>query len=119
MTIRNTDHFMSQLWDWGLLDKCFSPTKIKATDIDGFIERNKKFLVIETKSHNAIVPLGQQIMFNNMIETGLFTILVIWGEANQPEKCLLMTRKTTKEFLSITEAELTALVKKWFDYANS
>jgi len=119
MTIRDTDNYLSQLWDWGFFDECFLPTRIKVTDIDGFVERNKKFLVIETKSHNAPVPMGQQIMFDNMIKTGLFTVLVIWGEANYPEKCLLITRKIKKEYNPVTAFELVELVKKWFRYANS
>ena len=110
---------MSQLWSWGFLDQCFENTKIKVTDIDGFVERNSKFLVIETKSHDAKLPVGQQIMFEKMIGTGLFTVLVIWGEANKPKRCLLMTRKTVLEYNPVSEQQVVDLVRKWFHYADS
>jgi len=119
MTIRNKEWYKEQLWDWGFLDDCFKPTKIKVTDIDGFVERNGLFLVIETKSHDANIPFGQQIMFENMIKTGLFTVLIIWGEANQPEKAKIFTRKIIKLFNPADENIIRLLVEKWFNYANN
>lgn len=83
MTIRNEKAFLEGIWDWGCLDDCF-PGKMKITDIDGFFERKGKFLVLETKQPGVTVPLGQEIMFKNMQRTGLFTVIVVWGEKNNP-----------------------------------
>lgn len=118
MTIRNEEYYKSQLWDWGFLDGCFSPTKIKVTDIDGFVERNGKFLVIETKSPGAEIPYGQRIMFNQMIKSGLFTIYIVWGYANNPERIRIITRKTDIE-RDCDELLLQRYVIRWFEYANS
>jgi hypothetical protein len=119
MTIKNRSYYIGQLWDWGFLDECFRPTKIKVTDIDGFVERNGKFLLIETKSNDAKIPTGQQIMFDNMIKTSLFTVFIIWGNANQPEKGRLFTRKKTIEYPTLNEVKIIQIVKAWFKYANN
>ena len=50
MTINDPVKFCAGLWDWGILNGCFGDTLIKPTDIDGFVERNGKFLFFETKS---------------------------------------------------------------------
>lgn len=109
---------MNNLWDWGILDGCFGDTKIKPTDIDGFIERNGFFLVIETKSPGVEVKLGQMITFKRMIDIGKFTILIIWGKPGKPEKMLLMTRKITKEYHGGVD-ELREIITQWFSYANN
>lgn len=118
MTINNLENYLSQLWDWGFLDPCFGATQIKVTDIDGFVERNGKFLVIECKSHDSEIPKGQDIMFKAMGRTGLFTILVIWGEKNKPERCKLLTRKGEFVYLDVNENKIKKIVADWYQYAN-
>ena len=118
MTIRNTQNYMSQLWDWGFLDQCFEGTKIKVTDIDGFVERNGKFLLLECKSHDALIPMGQDIMFKKMISTGLFTVLVLWGEANKPERCELRTSSKTYIYPNADVSFIQKLVHGWFISVN-
>lgn len=114
MTIRNPAFYQSNVWDWGFLDQCFTGTKIKVTDIDGFVERNGKFLVIECKSHNASIPAGQDIMFKKMIETGLFCVMIIWGDANKPEKCELRMKDKTYKYETTDTVFIQRLVHGWF-----
>jgi hypothetical protein len=114
MTIKSPAFYNTQLWDWGFLDQCFEGTKIRATDIDGFVERHGKFLVIECKSHNAAIPTGQDIMFKNMIATGLFTVLIIWGEANKPERCELRLKDKTYNYSKVDKVYIQRLVHGWF-----
>jgi hypothetical protein len=118
MTINNKDFYTSQLWDWGFLDQCFDGTKIKVTDIDGFVERNGKFLLIECKSHNALIPTGQDIMFKKMIATQLFTVLILWGEANKTERCELRTKDKTYFYPDANNAFIQRLVHGWFKSVN-
>lgn len=118
MTIKNKYFYASQLWNWGFLDQCFEGTKIKVTDIDGFVERNGKFLLIECKSHNAVIPTGQEIMFKRMVETGLFTILIIWGEANKPERCELRIKEKTYPYKNADDVFIQRLVHGWFKSAT-
>lgn len=88
MTIRNVGAYLKSLWDWGLLNGCFGSTRIKPTDIDGMVERNGQFLILEGKPGTNGAALdcrpigdGQRILFDALQKTGLFTVLVIWGDA--------------------------------------
>ena len=120
MTIQNTDLFMSGLWDWAILDGCFGGTKIKPTDIDGFIERNGKFLVIETKRTGAMLKNGQMIMFKSMIKTGVFTVVIVWGMKNCPTEMQVFypppSNPTLKKIATIDD--LRRVVNWWFINAD-
>lgn len=119
MTIENEKLYLEGIWDWAILDGCFGDTKIKPTDIDGFIERNGKFLVIETKKVGVPVKDGQLITFKSLIKTGAFSVLIVWGERNKPEKILKMTRNGTVQFENSNLEKLREIVSNWFIYANS
>lgn len=119
MTIENENLYMEGIWDWSILDGCFGETKIKPTDIDGFIERHGKFLVIETKKKNTPIKDGQLITFRNLVKTGIFSVLIVWGEKNKPEKIRKMTRNGEIEFDNTNLEKLRQLVSDWFEYANS
>lgn len=118
MTIKNAEFYNTNIWDWGFLDGCFGETRIRVTDIDGFVERKGKFLVIECKSHNSSIPTGQDIMFKKMTETGLFCVLIIWGDANKPEKCELRIKDKIYKYESSDTAFIQQIVRKWFASVN-
>jgi hypothetical protein len=85
MTIYWPDTYLRSIWDWKILDGCF-PRGIRPTDIDGWVELCGYFLVLEGKGPGVPVPEGQRRAFNrmhrwNQIIPGLFTIIVIWGDA--------------------------------------
>jgi len=119
MTINNPDVYFDGIWDWACLDGCFKETKIKPTDIDGFVERNGRFLVLETKHPGARIPYGQEITFTRMVETGLFTVIVIWGEKNAPEEIELRTSKTTRHYDDVDNEKLRQIVTAWFEWAEN
>jgi hypothetical protein len=85
MTIRDPIKFMEGFWDWGFLDNSL-PGKIKVSDIDGIVEINGKFLILETKNYGAAIPIGQKIMYEKLWKTGLFTIVYLWGEKSFVEE---------------------------------
>ena len=118
MTIVNMDHYMSNIWDWGFLNRCFGNTNIRVTDIDGMVERKGKFLVIETKSHDAPIPEGQKRMFEAMKNNSAFTVLIIWGDKNLPQKCKLILEGNEYEFSSVTAGTIQDIVSMWFHFAN-
>lgn len=118
MTINNEKVFLDGLWDWGCLDGCFGETKIAPTDIDGFVERNGHFLVLETKHPNTRIPYGQEITFKEMIKTGLFTVVIIWGEKNIPEEIELRTSKAIWHFNNANIKNLYWIVSEWFKWAE-
>lgn len=114
MTINNPTEYVNNLWDWSILDGCFGQTKIAPTDIDGITERNGRFLLIETKSLGVPIPNGQSILFDNLIAKG-FTVLVIWGKANEPEKLQIWGLK--KPYRADIN-ELRSIVSQWFKWAD-
>ena len=115
MNLRSKSGFMAALWDWEFLNDCFGGTRIRVTDIDGLVERNGKFLVIETKSPGKDIPRGQQILFDQMVETGIFVVLVIWGEPNAPKRAQFWGC----EPMDADEEKIKSLVRRWYDYANN
>ena len=119
MTIADKERYMVNLWDWGCLDGCFGDTRIKPTDIDGFVERNGRFLVIETKEPTASIPKGQEITLQALARTGLFTIMIVWGHPGKPERIRLFSARGERYFGDANLDKLRDLVKGWFRYANT
>ena len=118
MTINNAELFMAGFWDWGCLDGCFGETKIKPTDIDGFVERNGRFLIFETKKPNADIPMGQQITFDRLIELGVVTVVIIWGLKNKPERIRLLTSRILIDYPNADMETLQHITRKWFEWAD-
>ena len=118
MTIENPDEFLANLWDWAILDGCFGETRIRPTDIDGLVERNGRFLLIEAKSPGVEIKTGQMITFKKLIDTGCFTVLLVWGERNQPQRITLMTPHITKEYETASLDTLRGITRSWFTWAN-
>lgn len=110
---------MNSIWDWGFLDGCFSNTGIKVSDLDGIVERNGRFLVFETKSPGADIPTGQAIMFESMVATGLFNVMLIWGKPSTPERIRIYTPHNPEGLeLEATSDMVQAIVKGWFKDIN-
>lgn len=85
MTIENWDAFRRSIWNWKPLCRCF-PRGIEPMDIDGWCEVGGVFLVLEGKAPGVCLKDGTVNTFKRMQrwnETvpGLFTIIVIWGDA--------------------------------------
>jgi len=98
---------------------CFGETRIEPTDIDGFVERKGKFLVLETKHKDVPIPAGQKITFDSLAKTGYFSIFVMWGEKDKPEKALLITRKGEFEYNAADIEFCRKVVSSWFLFAEN
>lgn len=85
MTIEDPVRYVEGIWDWGILKGCFGDTRIEPTDVDGLVERNGHFLLLEAKAPGVPVKQGQWWTFNALRNTGYFTIIVVWGQTNAPE----------------------------------
>lgn len=119
MTIGNITTFTNNIWDWGILSGCFSATKTAPTDIDGVIEKNGNFLILEAKSPGVSIKTGQQILFDSLHKLGKFTIIVIWGARDSPEEMQVFYpngRKTEKKKCNLDD--LRNMVAKWYAYAD-
>ena len=122
MTIRNLDSFIGALWDWKFLDdSCFPGTRITVGDLDGIVERNGEFLVIEAKGEN--VPLkpnsGQDILYRALAKKG-FTVVYLNGEKNNTKYMTILNPCDTKwgERRVATNADVIAFISTWFQRAN-
>ena len=60
--------------------ECF-PRNINFSDIDGIVEINGNFLLLEWKSYAGNIPTGQKIMFSRMTQDNRFTVFIICGDA--------------------------------------
>lgn len=120
MTINNLKAYVDNLWDWGFLDDCFGNTRIRVTDVDGLVERNGCFLLIEAKSQGKPVPMGQKILFRSLTQKG-FTVLVLWGEPNIPIFMQVWhPASDDPEPVELCSADIVkCFVTNWFKQANS
>lgn len=118
MTIQNAELFVAGIWDWGFLNECFHPTRIRVTDIDGFIERNGHFLILETKQRGVSIPTGQLISFQQIVKQGHW-VLVIWGHQKEPVHDLLLMMPSHELRYTDEETEtIQDIVRDWFRWAD-
>jgi len=118
MSIQNLNAFINSMWDWAVLDGCFGTTKIRPTDIDGLVERNGRFLLLEAKGVGKLVGRGQQKVFDQLQRTGVFTIIIVWGDPGKPNRIALLTRHGTKHYERATIATLRMIVSNWYQWAD-
>jgi len=76
--IRSVASFMRSLPDWTEFNDCFAPSRIRISDIDGIVERNGQFLVLDFKHPNATLNTGQRILYQQLARKG-FTVVVVYG----------------------------------------
>jgi hypothetical protein len=123
-TIYNPEKFQQKLpagydgaFDWTWTAGCFGNTKIEPMDFDGVVERCGNFLLFETKEAGKEIPEGQRITLETAFNTGVFTIICVWG-------------KRSPEVIEVWHPEITArpryngvdaarrVVSRWFEWAN-
>ena len=119
MTVNNPEAYLAGVWDWGILRGCFGETKIEPTDVDGLVERKGRFLLIEAKDSTADLKQGQRITLEALHKTGVFTIVIVWGPTDCPERIELWTRKGRFNYESADLAKLRDIVSQWFRWADS
>jgi len=106
-----------------------------ATDIDVFIERKGRFLILETKSYQAgsgiRVPFGQYLALKALAALEPFDVWLV-GETDDPNKLYwldLGSREPTKvrtapvwfkhrQFQRTTKDGLAIMAKEWFSEAS-
>jgi len=115
LSIRDEKKYLANLWDWKILNGCFGKTKISPTDVDGFVERNGSFLLIETKLPGNEVTIGQKITYNHLIKIPRFFVLIIWGKKDSPEELQFWGKNKMKADLN----KLREMVQRWFKFADN
>ena len=114
MTIRSEAAYMRNLWNWQCLDGCMGERKQCVSDVDGIVERNGQFLVIETKSTGVEVPMGQSIMFSSFTRLPEFRVLIVWGK---PGHVTHMQRWGGSK-REATNEDMENAVKEWWGRVN-
>ena len=69
--------------DFYVFDDCF-PGNIRMSDVDGFVEINHSFLMLEWK-HNDQLPRGQEIAFQRFSKIEGDIVFVVQGNAETME----------------------------------
>lgn len=124
------EEYAKKLWNWTPFNSCFM-RGIKLTDIDGMVEANNHFLVIEGKTSTAgEVKLGQYNALFRMSFRDGFTVIYFEGDTeteNSPQKiyCWRILRKGISMDYHFGEEkidhieELKSIIKEWFQLADS
>ena len=91
------------------------------TDVDGIVEVNARFLLVEWK-HGQEIPTGQRIMFERM--TGLgndFMVLVIDGNARtgQANATCWFQNGEQRDWRDGSIDEVRQAMQDWSDWAQS
>lgn len=118
MTIRDLEKYVARLWDWGFLDDCWGRTKIRVSDLDGIVERRDHFLVLEAKGIGVNLTTGQRLMFEAMVRTGHFVVLVMWGAVNKPLQAKVFAPEGIKMYDNANRELIRNIAKCWFSWAN-
>lgn len=119
MTIRNLKAYVDGLWDWGFLDICFAPTKVKVSDVDGIVERNGHILYLEAKSLGKGIPDGQRIMLRSLAQHGC-TVVVLWGHKNDPREMMIWWPHSVEpaDKITVDISDVQNFVRSWFAWAT-
>jgi hypothetical protein len=119
--LRNIEDTVNGLWDWSIFNNCFPGTDIRMGDIDGIVERNGKFLIIEGKKPDTSIKLGQEILLKELSKNKNFTVYVIVGIPNKGE-IHSGQRIIDGEYQKITihsTEDMQKEVLRWFNWANN
>lgn len=63
-----------------VFDDCFAG-KNELGDVDGIIERNRRFCLLEWKGSGGELTGGQRIMYERLTKHPEFTVVVVYGDA--------------------------------------
>ena len=118
MTIRNIERFIESIQDWAILDGCFGNTRIRPSDIDGFVERRGVCLFLEGKGINAPLTTGQAIAYLSLAKQGN-TVVVFWGKDKNISRMRVITPVDSGTVKPASLQDLRRVVSEWYRKANS
>lgn len=110
------EDYFGKLWNWKPLNGCFE-RNITIPDIDGFVEVNCHFLVLEGKTVGCKMPEGQKTALKRLSKLPEFTVIIFKG--NPPnldtvtEWQVLGNQKHKGNF-----QEFFNFIHEWFIWAN-
>lgn len=103
--------------DWGeILLGCELPRGIQPSDIDGIIEINDRFLVLEKKRIGEPMLKGQRMLLDRLAHRRGFTVLTLTVGQDGVE---MLTNHRTGQTERTNPAEFIAKVEKWAQLADA
>jgi hypothetical protein len=111
----NAEEYFEKLWDWTPLNDCFK-RGIRPTDIDGCVEANGKFLILEGKTSGEEMPTGQKLALERMSAFPEFTVIIIEGK---PPFDVTGWRVLGKKKYTGGNVEFKKFIRRWFDWADN
>lgn len=73
-------------WDWSHLYGCFAD-KVRPMDIDAIVEKNGRFLAIETKPRGLdVLPSGQIRALQELAKLPEFTVVILRGDPDEVDE---------------------------------
>lgn len=104
------------LWNWGPVADAL-PDKCGVSDLDGVIERNGRFLVLETKRPGERLSMGQRLMLKAFARLPQFEVFILRGDPHIGHTTNIQRMNARGELYS-TEwciAQFGTYVRRWFD----
>ena len=132
MAVRNQEFFDGNLpagfdglfdWDFLVNAHCFGiGTGIEPMDIDATVERNRRFIIFETKSKGSPIPFGQNRTLKALHQLGCFTVIVLRMSEEKKEIVQIQHAfPNSDSFITIKDKspmdmakELVKIVKHWY-----
>lgn len=129
---QSPEEYAKGLWDWTPFNSCFkrygfSAPGIRIGDIDGIVERKGRFLLLEGKRGKVEIDDAHLLMYQRLLETGLFTIVIFWGIPRnkegvmEVERIWVLTKQhpNNEPMESISIADLWKIIHEWFVLADT
>lgn len=100
-----------------MLDGCFGATRITPSDVDGIVERNGEFLILEGKLGGA-VSYGQRRMYENLSRRLACPLLYLWGQPNDIRRWEVWNKGKLQYKGDTSNERVRDYVRRWFNYVN-
>lgn len=108
--------YIGLLPSWDDIIECL-PRNIRPTDIDGMVECNRHFLIIEEKSPNKALEHGQWVALKHQSEQPNTTVVVIRMAPESPAGMQALWFPQPNGFQDITREEFLGWITDWGTFA--
>ena len=101
-----------------IFSDCF-PGRIGMGDVDGLVEINGRFLLLEWKTESTNLPTGQRILYERLTQKDGFAVIVVVGDAETMEVsqlCWFVQGRQTP-WLNATMETVKQRIKGWAGYS--
>lgn len=115
--IRNPQAYEDGQWDLDIFEGCFGG-RIKASDIDGVVERKGHVLFFEFKSPGREVDTGQDLLFRALQRPANQHVIVVEGRRHSPVRYAFWGDEGPKGWTKCDLKSLRKRVASWYRWAN-